>query len=118
MVNAISESKKQTSAKNSILIASLIVSLTSIVILNISLIFYEAPKVVYAQNTQIDRQIDFWENFLEVHPSYFSGWVQLANLEIIKQNKEAALESYYRAYKINPNSEELILLRLKLGIKN
>jgi tetratricopeptide (TPR) repeat protein len=60
-------------------------------------------------------KIDSWKDFLEKNPTYFPGWIQLANLYINSGMKDQALEAYQQAKKINPNAEDLVLLKIKIN---
>lgn len=97
------------------LIISLVFCLTSLSLFNLSLIFYNPPKPVLAKTNNY-AGVEFWQNFLALHPTYFNGWVELSSLQIQNGDLEAARESYSHAFRINPNSEELIILKLKLGV--
>jgi hypothetical protein len=102
-------------SKQNIIIVSLLVCLLSISFLNFTLFFYEPPKIAHAKVDPNSAKIEFWNNFLILHPKYFEGWIELCNLELKSGNLEAANVAYANAFQINPNSEELKILRLKLG---
>ena len=105
---------KKYLTKEGLLIISLMVCLSFITAFNLALIFYVPPSNIEAKVNETSTKIQFWQNFLIVHPTYFEGWVELSNLHIENGDLINAQFAYQNAYKINPNSEKLILLKLKL----
>jgi len=103
-------------SKQNLLMASLMFSLTAVSFLNLVLILYKPPQVVEAKTISITQKISFWTNFLSVHPTYFEGWVALSNLHISSKNMSEAKSAYQKAFAINPNSQELAILKIKLGL--
>lgn len=53
----------------------------------------------------------YWKEFLSNNPTYFDGWIELTNIEIVTGNKDAANKAFLAAEKINPNSDKIIQLR-------
>lgn len=44
------------------------------------------PRVqVLGIETQDTSNKDFWENFLKIHPNYVPGWIELGELDKVKQ---------------------------------
>ena len=100
--------------KQTILLACFFFLLTALSILNLSIYLNTKPSEVWINDSNVDQQIYLWKSFMNVHPNYFQGWVELANLEISKGDHKEAQFAFLNAWKINPNSEEIALLETKL----
>jgi cytochrome c-type biogenesis protein CcmH/NrfG len=70
------------------------------------------PSKVLASKDQ--NNVLIWKEFLKSHPDYIEGWIELSKIEFDKGNKSEAYEAYVKAWKINPNSQEVIQLGSKL----
>ena len=116
MFERIKKSYQNYLTQNNLVVIFLILCLTTLTFFNVSLIFYSPPTIVEAKEDVISSKIDFWEDFLSSHPTYFEGWVELSNLQLQKGFKDEAILSYNNAFRIDPNSEKLIILQLKLGL--
>lgn len=86
------------------------------IIININLDLYTKslhPKVnisqqkVLAAEVDTDKEIVFWQNFLNQNPEYYPGWVELAKLNVEAGNTTEAKEALNNASKIKPNADDL-----------
>ncbi len=83
-----------------------------------------SPKQILGTKTQvkneemkiINNEIANWEDFLKDNPGYFEGWVKLSELKLQIGDLSGAKEAFQKAWKIDPNSEEIKSLEKKLGI--
>ena len=81
--------------------------LIALSLFNLSLSIFSRPKIVYSAYNPTQKKITFWQSFLEAHPTYFEGWIELSVLQLKSGDKEAARYAFVRARKINPNAEEI-----------
>ena len=93
----------------------LLVVLTTLTIFNLAFYLFSKPKVKYVVQNSPDKEVSFWQTFLESHPYYIEGWIQLTKLDIQNGDKSNAQIALENAKKINPNSEEVINLKKELG---
>jgi len=108
---------KKTNNRNStnyqLLIIGSVFVILALSIFNIALA-YRTPntpvlglKTVLNSNQALLQEKFFWESLLEENPTYLSGWVELAKIEIQLENLEAAKKAILTAFEINPNSIEV-----------
>ena len=91
------------------------ISILMLATLNFVIGFFQEhkPRVLGTEDfTQ--RKIDFWQNFLVIYPTYEAGWIEIAKIEIQKQNYTEALWALSKAKEINPNSEKVKNLESEL----
>ena len=65
----------------------------------------ETQNQIYEQELLKEQKI-YWENFLAENPTYFDGWIELANIDLKLGNLEEAKLSFEKAKTINPNSSK------------
>lgn len=65
----------------------------------------ETQNQIYAQELLKEQKI-YWEDFLAENPTYFDGWIELANIDLKLGNLEEAKLSFEKAKTINPNSSK------------
>lgn len=111
------ETKKDYLGNNLVLISSIFIT---VFILTLSLInlksYFTNLNVLGAQietNLNLTEE-SYWKEFLNNNPTYFDGWMELTKVEIKVGNKVAANKALSTAETINPNSDQLLLLREKL----
>lgn len=56
-------------------------------------------------NKELLDQKEYWEKFLEKNPTYYEGWIELANIEFSLGNAEISSNYILKAKEINPNRE-------------
>jgi hypothetical protein len=61
----------------------LVITLLLLSALNIQV--YLQPKVVLGVETETNTDDVFWANFLEEHPNYIPGWIELGRFDKVKQ---------------------------------
>lgn len=71
-------------------------------------------------NAQVDLwgQKLFWQSFLNSHPDYLPGWLELAKIEVQLENPAAASQALIKAREIDPNSPVLKEVGKKLGVSS
>ena len=104
--------------------------ITSIIILlsfsNISIYLSKPSRIIKKTNTKENIRVlgkkdflleekDYWEKFLNLHPNYFPGWLELTKIEIKLNEKKNTQNTFSKAFKINPNSQELINLKREIN---
>jgi hypothetical protein len=80
--------------------------------------FYaNTPQKVYVlgSSDNIQSEKRYWINLLQKNPKYFQGWIRLALIENQLGNKNTSQDALNKAYLINPNSEILKEVILKIG---
>ena len=104
--------------KDVILLCCLILLIT-LSFFNIS--YYLFPKKNSGNNQLVhsntNQTVVYWQEFLESHPTYFFGWIELAELELMSGNKSKAIEALMQANNINPNSQEVKTISEDVGFK-
>ena len=90
--------------------------LIALSIFNLAFYLFKENREVLGTTTETSNEIGFWYDFLANNPTYKDGWLELARLEYDEGNLASAKESLEQAEKIDPNSEELLLMREKLGL--
>ncbi len=95
-------------------------------ILLITLSFFNISYYLFPKKNSGDNQIAhsntnqavvYWQELLESHPTYFFGWIELAELELMSGNKPKAIEALVQANNINPNSQEVKTISEDIGFK-
>jgi cytochrome c-type biogenesis protein CcmH/NrfG len=61
-------------------------------------------------DSDYQREIAFWQNFLAANPSYVEGWIELGTLAYYSKNDLLAQESLDKAKSINPNDADIVSL--------
>ena len=98
-------------------IISIIILLFSLALFNFSNYFAESRKTyVLGAESNYDELVSFWQNFLINNPTYKPGWIRLAELEFERGNTIEATSAFRKAYQVDPNSPELEVIKLKLGL--
>jgi hypothetical protein len=105
-------SKTKLTYKHSIyfLLCISVVVLLLLSALNISEYFLH-KQVLGAETKNISNQAEllnereFWEKFLEKNPTYYEGWIELANIELLLGNTDISSNYILKAKEINPNRE-------------
>lgn len=92
----------------------LLIILITLTLFNLSFYFYSKPKVSYTPTNTTNQEISFWQSFLTSHPSYIEGWIALAKLDLRKGDKIGAEIAVQKAWKIDPNSVEILSLKNKI----
>lgn len=118
---AVSKMKKQSAPKKNNSKYLILASLTLLLVLSVfNLSFYLnlKPNVIYAKIDNTDKRIGFWNTFLEYHPDYFEGWIEVAKMEYKRGNLESANIALSNAKNLNPNSPEIIALENLLTSSN
>jgi hypothetical protein len=87
---------------------------TIVVTLNYLIVMFQKPTNKQLVDITTEFRITFWKSFLNLHPGYFPGWVELTELELILGNKDGAFNSYEKAFNISPNATELRELKKNL----
>ena len=90
--------------------------LIALSIFNLAFYLFKENREVLGTKTETSKEITFWYDFLANNPTYKEGWLELAKLEYERGNFASAKEALEQAEKIDPNSEELLWLREKLGL--
>lgn len=93
----------------------LFIILFSLSIFNLALIFTQQKANKLNSYDPIQKKINFWRNFLQSYPEYERGWIEISKLEFQRGNIEAAKDASQQAEKINPNLEELEIVKKSLG---
>ncbi|MEK7112191.1 MAG: tetratricopeptide repeat protein [Patescibacteria group bacterium] len=65
----------------------------------------ETQNQIYEQELLKYQKI-YWKDFLAENPTYFDGWIELAQIELKLGNLEEAKLSFEKAKTINPNSSK------------
>jgi hypothetical protein len=102
--------------RQNFILISLVLCLLSVSILNLTLYLYLPIKTVEAKQDNTNKQVLFWNNFMYDNPTYFKGWIELSNLKLKQGNLAEAKYYYGKAFEINPNSDDLAILKIKLGL--
>jgi hypothetical protein len=115
-------SKKKVNLNSELLFLFLSVSLVFILILTVFNISQNRFKQVLGASTEAPpetlSQIESWNSYLQKHPSYLSGYLEIATLENSYGNKEEALRVILKAKTINPNDNQLKLLEEQINKGN
>ncbi|KKR00092.1 MAG: hypothetical protein UT24_C0017G0018 [Candidatus Woesebacteria bacterium GW2011_GWB1_39_12] len=101
---------------SSLYVLCVILILIALSIFNLAFYLFKENREVLGTTTETSNEIGFWYDFLANNPTYKDGWLELARLEYDEGNLASAKESLEQAEKIDPNSEELLLMREKLGL--
>jgi hypothetical protein len=59
-------------------------------------------------DTFLLEEKSFWFEFLNLHPAYFPGWIELAKIEKNLGNSDGFNLAVEKAKGINPNSQEIV----------
>ena len=59
---------------------------------------------VLAATDPWEQEVEFWQDVVRIHPTYRDGYVQLADLYLQKDLKEAAKQAVDKALEIDPFS--------------
>lgn len=95
--------------------------LITLSIFNFSLFNWQQFKTI-GQNSvlgtqnEIERELDYWYNMVSQHPNYIVAWLEIAKLENLRGNQQAVKNAIKFAEAIEPNIEELIKTKKKLGL--
>jgi cytochrome c-type biogenesis protein CcmH/NrfG len=54
------------------------------------------------------NQKEYWNGFLNEHPTYVDGWIELTRINLEQGNYEKAKEAYQKALFISPNSPKVV----------
>jgi len=114
--------KKNTANYDKSLIFFLgILTITVLILLSLSnLSLYLSKSNHFVQKSKIKvlgkkdfslEEKNYWEKFLKSHPDYFPGWYELIKIEIKLGEKDNIQKAFSKAFKINPNSQELLNLK-------
>jgi len=83
--------------------------------------YFKTPRF-FGVKIQLNTQDDliskraFWDNFLTNYPSYLSGWVELAKVELQLENVDSAIAALDIASNIDPNSGLVINAKKEFGL--
>lgn len=97
--------------RSSIIWTSVIFFLLSLSIFNLSVFMNSTSSITYAKIDNTAKHAEFWKSFLEIHPDYIEGWIELYKLESKQGNLLLAEEALTNAERLDPNSEEIKLIR-------
>ena len=91
-----------------------VATIFSLAIFNLSS-YPKAPRsVVLGESIELKNEADYWMGFLENNPSYTTGWLELAKIQIKLGQTENAKRSLENAKKIDPNLEEIYNIEYQL----
>ena len=114
--------KKKIDLDNELLFLLLSVFLVFILILTIFNIGQNRFNQVLGASTEAPpetlSQIEDWNSYLQKHPSYLPGYLEIATLEYSYGNKEEVLKAILKAKTINPNDNQLKLLEEQINSTN
>ena len=74
--------------------------LITLSIFNLSFYVYSKPEISYLYKNDMEKRIIFWKSFLDSHPSYFEGWIELSRLEFKNGNQKGAQVAFLKAWKV------------------
>ncbi len=95
-----------------LLLYSAVIALLLLTGLNIQT-FIQNQKVLgikteaVSNDTALQIEENFWNDFLTQNPNYFEGWIELARLEIGGGKRDSAIQAYTKAKQLNPNSPKI-----------
>jgi len=99
---------KQASAPSSktLILSTLLILILALSFLNLSIYLNsnERSKVLASQ-TDLYQEIEFWNKLLQESPTYLTGWVELAKINISLGDIDEAKYDISVAEKIDPNSK-------------
>lgn len=102
-------------SKTSVMFICFIVVLLTLSFFNLSLFLNHKGKIVpIFEKIDYSQKILFWQSFLESHPDYFDGWMEIARLQLKSGNIEEAEAALFKAQLIKPNSPDINLLENEL----
>lgn len=55
----------------------------------------------------LSEQADYWEDVIRENPTYLDAYVELAQIELARENEERAVDLIEFANSLDPNSEKL-----------
>jgi hypothetical protein len=95
--------------------------LTALSVLNISYYYSQQYKafskqLVLGTTSTTDSRLDYWYSVAVEHPNYIIAWLEIAKLESDRGNSIAVLNAINFAEAIDPNFEELLAIKKKLGL--
>lgn len=73
---------------------------------------------ITSEESKLNQQRDYWENFQRQNPTYFEGWIELTNIYYQEGNLDKAKQTLTEAAVINPNSDKIIEMRSLLNEGN
>lgn len=73
-----------------------------------------APKTVLGESTNIP-ETQYWEDIIKDYPNYLPAYLELINLNLNSGNLDQAKNLMIKAKALNPNSEELKNLELRIN---
>lgn len=84
-----------------------VATIFSLAIFNLSTYPKTTKTEVLGEETELENEADYWMGFLENNPSYSTGWLELAKIQIQLGQTDRAKESLENAKKIDPNLKEI-----------
>lgn len=65
-------------------------------------------KIIDETPQMLQNQKDYWLSFLEQHPGYLDGWIELTRISL-EQGDEVQAKIYFnKANEISPNSSKIM----------
>lgn len=78
-------------------------------------LFSQPTNRVLAAKTDSSGEVLFWENLLQVSPSYIDALIRLSYLETQRGNLNRARQYWFSAFQANPNSKSVLEAKKALG---
>ena len=95
----------KTSSKP-LIVSALLVLVLALSLLNLSTYLNSSKKgKVLSSQVDVYQEMEFWNELLQQSPTYLTGWVELAKVNISLGNFDEAIYDISVAEKIDPNSK-------------
>ena len=110
-------SAKTPNQKSILVVICLIIIILSLTVFNISYL-HSIKSENKVLGVQIDayKEIEDWTNFMNTHPNYLEGWIELTKIEYNLGDFNSAKQYISKARLIDPNSEDVKTLEDQLRL--